>query len=156
MQSKHVSLKFQQAWLACYPWPRWCVHDNGSEFIGESFVRLLEQTGIKDVAITACNPQSNAICETMHQTVGNILRTLLYTHPPTDVEQAQDLVDEALSTASHALRMAVTRLLGASPGAITFGRDMLLDIPVIADWQLIRDKRQVLINENLCRQNQQR
>jgi hypothetical protein len=47
------------------------------------------------------------ICERMHQTVGNILRTLLHTMPPTDVENATELIDEALSTAMHATRTTV-------------------------------------------------
>lgn len=44
---------------------------------------------LKDVLTTSLNPQSNAICARMHQTVGNILRKLLHTTPPTDVENAK-------------------------------------------------------------------
>jgi hypothetical protein len=36
---------------------------------------LLEISSIKDVYSTSKNPQSNAICERMHQTVNNVLRT---------------------------------------------------------------------------------
>ncbi len=38
----------------------------------------------------------------MHQTVGNILRTLLHGEPPQDVTRAKDFIDEALSIAMHA------------------------------------------------------
>ena len=92
----------------------------------------------------------------MHQTVGNILRTLLYTQPPNNEQQIADRVDDALSTTMHALRATSTRSLGASPGALAFHRDMLLDIPLVADWLLIQQKRQVLIDENLRRQNMKR
>jgi hypothetical protein len=43
-----------------------------------------------------------------------------------------------------------------SPGALVFHRDMLLDIPIIADLEYIRDRRQVLIDESLRRQNLRR
>jgi hypothetical protein len=40
------------------------------------------------------------------------------------------LVDEALSIASHALPIGMNRTIKSSPGAISFGRDMLLDIHI--------------------------
>jgi hypothetical protein len=43
-----------------------------------------------------------------------------------------------------------------SPGAMAFHRDMLLDIPVIADLLAIQNKRQTLIDENLRRANLKR
>ena len=61
----------------------------------------------------------------MHQTVGNILRTLLPT-------------------------------LGSSPGSLVFHRDMFLNIPLIADWHAITQKREHLVNENLIRENNKR
>ena len=81
---------------------------------------------------------------------------MLYTNPPANELEAQELVNEALSTTAHALRTAVSRSLGSSAGSIAFGRDMLLDIPVLADWHVISNRRQILINENLRRQNQKR
>lgn len=46
--------------------------------------------------------------------------------------------------------------MGISPGALTFHRDMILDLPIIADLHNIQNRRQVLIDENLRRQNQKR
>ena len=89
----------------------------------------------------------------MHQVVGNILRTLLLTNPPQNVQHAEVLVDHALATASHALRSTVHRTLGMSPGALVFHRDMLMDIPFVADLLLLREKRQTLIDYNLRREN---
>ena len=43
-----------------------------------------------------------------------------------------------------------------SPGKIVYGRDMFMDIPVIADLVAIRERRQLLIDENLRRQNRKR
>ena len=83
--SQHIRDKFEQTWLSRYPWPTRCIHDLGGEFIGHEFQLLLERCSIKDVPTTSKNPQSNAICERMHQTVANILRTVLYTNPPRTV-----------------------------------------------------------------------
>jgi hypothetical protein len=45
--------------------------------------------------------------------------------------------------------------LKTTPGAMAFG-DMLLDIPLIADLQLIQTRRQQLINDRLIVANRKR
>jgi transposase InsO family protein len=152
----HVARKFAQVWLSRYPWPARCVHDNGGEFVGPEFQFLLQSCRIKDAPTSSKNPQANAICERMHQTVGNVLRTLLHGEPPRDVTRAKDFIDEALSTAMHAMRTGVHTTLGSSPGNLVFHRDMFLNIPLIADWHAITQKREHLINENLIRENNKR
>ena len=152
----HVGMRFENEWLARYPRPMRCVHDNGTEFTGGDFQRILTLNGIKDVATTSKNPQANAVCERMHQTVTNILRPLLHAHFPQNVQAATDIIDTALATASHASRSSIHRTLNISPGALVFHRDMFLDIPLIADLATIRNQRQVLIDENLRRQNLKR
>ena len=105
---------------------------------------------------TSRNPTANSICERMHQTVGNVLRTLVHENPPKSTGRAKDLVDEALSIAQHALRCGVHSTLGSSPGALVFNRDMFLNIPLIADWSLLTKRREYLVNENLRRSNLKR
>ena len=109
------------------------MHDNGGEFNGREFQELLVQCQIKDVLTTSKNPQANAIYERMHQTVGNILRTLLYSNPPRTVANAADLIDQALGTSMHAMRTNIHTTLKAAPEALVFGRGMFLDVPLIAD-----------------------
>ena len=92
----------------------------------------------------------------MHQTVAAVLRTFLHTDPPQDVQQAGAMLDCALSVASHALRATVHSTLGLSPGAITFNRDMFIDVPYVADLIHLRHKRQALIDHNLRRENNRR
>jgi hypothetical protein len=92
----------------------------------------------------------------MHQTLGNVLRTLLHGEPPQNIASAKDYVDEALSIAIHALRAGVHSTMGSSPGSLVFNRDMFLNIPLIADWHAITLIREHLINENLMRENQNR
>ena len=87
----------------------------------------------------------------MHQTVGNILRTLLLEDPPITVTAAHDLIDEALSTASHAMRTGVHTTLGSSPGSLVFNRDMFLNIPLVANWHMITQRRENLVNYRLMR-----
>jgi hypothetical protein len=95
----------------------------------------------------------NAICERMHQMVGNVLRTLLHREPPRDVTKAKDFIDEALLVATHAMQTGINTTLGSSPGNLIFNRDMFLNIPLIADWHAITRKHEHLINENLMREN---
>jgi hypothetical protein len=97
-----------------------CIHDKGGEFIGQNFQWLLEIFSIKDVCLTSKNPQSNAICERMHQTVTNVLRKLVHTNPPQNMTQARDIIDDALATAMHAMQTTVATTLGSTPGVLAF------------------------------------
>jgi hypothetical protein len=94
----------------------------------------------------AKTPQSNDVCERMYQTVGNVLRTLLHGNPPQTIANAEQYVDEALSIAMHTMRAGVHSTLGSSPGNLVFNRDMFLNIPLIAYWHAITQRREHLIH----------
>jgi hypothetical protein len=81
----------------------------------------------------------------MHHTVGNILRTLLHANPSRDFQSAEQVVDYALATASHALRSTIHRMMGVSPGAVVFHRDMLMDIPYCRFANAMRKGKRRLI-----------
>jgi hypothetical protein len=50
---------------------------------------------------------------------------------PQDVASAKEYtIDEALSIAMHAMKVAIHSTLGS----LAFNRDMFLNIPLIADW----------------------
>jgi hypothetical protein len=147
--AKHTRDKFTQSWLCCYPRPVQCLHDKGGEFIGQNFQWLLEIFSIKDVCSTSKCPQSNAICERMHQTVTNVLRTLVHTNQSQNRTQARDMIDNALATAMHAMQTTVATTLGSTPGALAFAPDMFLNMPLIADQQAIARTREHHDNENL-------
>ncbi len=89
----------------------------------------------------------------MHQTVGNVLQTLLHVEPPQDVTKAKGFIDESLSIATHAIQTGIHTTLRSSPGNLVFNRDMFLIILLIVDWHAITQKREHLINENLMREN---
>ena len=77
-------------------------------------------------------------------------------NPPAGVASAQQLVDTAIANAVFAARATVHSALQTTPGGLAFGRDMVLDIPLIADLELIRQKRQQLIDNRLIAANRQR
>ena len=150
----YVGLQLENGWLSRYPRPMRCIHDQGPEFQGTAFQQILENNGVEDVPTTVKNPQSNAICERVHQTVGNVLRTMIHANPPQNILEASDMMDSCLATAMHATRAAASRALEyTSPGAIVFQRDMFLDVPLIADIMALTASRQVRINESLRKAN---
>ncbi len=75
----------------------------------------------------AKNSQSNAICERMHQTVNNVLRTLVHSNPPCNMTQARDIIDDALAAAMHAMQTTIATTLGSTPGALAFDGDMFFE-----------------------------
>jgi hypothetical protein len=61
-------------------------------------------------------------------------------------------IDVFLSDAAWAVCSTYHTVPKASPGAAIFGRDMLLDILFIADWQKIGEYRQQLTDLNNARE----
>jgi hypothetical protein len=131
---EHICDKFTQNWLCQYPCPVQCLHDKGGELIGKNFQWLLEIFSIKDVCSTSKNLQCNAIYERMHQTVNNVLRTLVHTNPPRNMTPAREIINDALATAMHAMQTTVVITLGSTLGALAFSQDIILNMQLIADW----------------------
>ncbi len=104
---------------------------------------------IKPVPTTNKNPQANAICKQMHQTVATVLKTLFLAYPPQSYCQATILVDNDLATAMHALQSTVSATLQATPGGLAFSCNMFLSIPLFADWQAILAQQEQLVNDAL-------
>ena len=70
----------------------------------ENFRKLCQTLESKMyVPTTSRNPAVNGVCEQIHQTVANVLRTLVHTEPPRTLIDAKGTVDGALATASHAV-----------------------------------------------------
>ena len=126
--ARHVGLQLENSWLSRYPRPVRCLFDQGGEFIGHAFTQVLRNHGVKPVPLTAKNPQSNALCERLHLTIGNSLRAIVNYKPPQNIDQAALMVDTALQTAAYSARTAIHGSLKHSPGSLAFHRDMLFDI----------------------------
>ena len=76
----------------------------------------------------------------------------------TDEMDMADKVSESdianfLTSATWAICSTCHMVLTASPGTAIFGRDMLFDIPFIADWNKIGDYRQRPTDRNTRREN---
>ena len=134
----HVTQQFENAWLARYPRPQTVIHDQGGEFTGFEF----QNHGIHAHPISAKNPQANAVCERMHQTIGNSLRVLELVQHPFNLEQAQQIVDTAIANAVYAHRTTYHGTTASTPGSLAFNQDLVLDLPMQADFQLIQAQRQ--------------
>jgi hypothetical protein len=50
----------------------------------------------------------------MHQTLGNVLQTLVHTNPLQNMTQTRDIIDDALATAMHAMHITVATTQGTS------------------------------------------
>lgn len=68
----------------------------------------------------------------MHQTVGNVLETLVHANPLEHIIHARNFVEDALATAMHAI---CSQDLGYScPSFLAFSWDMLLMMPLVDHW----------------------
>eukprot|EP00804_Cyclotella_cryptica_P018015 CCRYP_008296-RA/>CCRYP_008296-RA protein AED:0.47 eAED:0.47 QI:0/0/0/0.5/1/1/2/0/163 len=65
-------------------------------------------------------------------------------------------IADFLTDAVWAVHSTYHMVLKASPGAAIFGRDMLFDIPFLADWNKIGDHRQHQTSCNTKRENKSR
>jgi hypothetical protein len=150
--STMISHLVNKTWFSRYPRCQNIIYDNGSEF-KLHFEALCDSYGIKRKPTSVKNPQANAILERVHQVIMTMLRTA-------EVDMADSVtpndIDTFLTNASWAIRSTYHTVLKASPGAAIFGRDMLFDIPYIADWNKIGDYRQRQTDLNTARENKQR
>ena len=143
---------FNNVWLSRYPRPRKVIYDNGNEF-KKDFLPLLEDFSIRPTPTTIENPQANAVLERIHQVLGNMLRTK-------ELQQYNFNMDDPwtdiLSHISWAIRSLYHTTLRATPGQLVFGRDMLLNIKFVANWNLINETKQRQVNRDNERENKSR
>ena len=145
----------EKTWFTRYPLPQRIVFDRGTEFMSE-FSRMCQNIYVlKSKPITTMNPHSNSIIERIHKTIGNIIRTfdmsnIVNNNPWSGI----------LASAMFAVRATYHTTLQSSPMQLVFGRDYVLNIKHVADWEHIRQHKQLRINhdnkrENMCRNNHQ-
>ena len=92
----------------------------------------------------------------MHQTVGTVIRTLAHENKPRTLKHAQVVIDQALASASHAIRTNINTATGYAPGALAFRRDMLLNVPLVVNLLDVRARRQLHVDRDLMRANARR
>ena len=154
--SKEGAAAVENTWLARYPKPVKIVTDQGPEF-KEEFTAMCNRNGVIHSTATSRNPQGNSLIEAIHWTIGQVLRTVSRARNPRSVHEANAVIEETLATAMYACRCATSSSIGNnSPGALAFGRDMFMDIPLIADIIAINKNRQKLVDRHLLRANARR
>ena len=147
-----ISYLFNKTWLSRYPRPQNVICDNGSEF-KLHFTELLKQYSVNRKPTTSKNPQANAVLERIHGVFGDMMRTSGINNRETVDAR---LIDDFITNAAWAIRSTYHTVLKATPGAAVFGRDMLFDIPFLADWNEIGRRRQELVNSSNARENKRR
>ncbi len=129
--SNQIARLVNKIWLCRYPRCHYFIYDNGSEF-KLHFETLCDSYGIKRKPTTIKSPQANAICEHIHRVLGTMMRT-------SEIDMTESVepadIDTFIDNAAWAIRSSYHTVLKASPGAAIFGRNMLFDVPFIADWK---------------------
>ena len=148
-----VANQVELAWLTRYPLPNKITVDRGKEFLAEFKIMMENDYGISCSPISVRNPQANAIVERVHQTIGNIIRTFKIQEMDLDNENPWEGI---LSSTMFAIRSTVHTTTQHTPSQLVFGRDAILNINQEANWQLIKQRKQALINKGNERENRRR
>ena len=106
-----------------------------------------------NLALGAFQLQLNAIIERLRYTMGDILRVVMHVNPLNDENDANQIVGNVLATCVHSSRCAVNHTMQTSPGALVSQRDMMMNVPLIANLYSIQQRTQQLIDGNLRRTN---
>ena len=151
-----ISNLVEMTWLMRYPRPSKIITDRGGAFTGHFFKNTMENDfGIEVKYATTANPQANAIVERIHQVIGNMLRTLgledIYLLPP-----PYDPFQGVIAAICYAIRTTWHSTMQATPGQLVFGRDMILNIRHIANWNYMQERRQKVAAHNNKKENAKR
>ena len=132
-------------WFSHYPCSQYIIYNNGSEF-KLHFETLCESYGLKCKPTSARNPQVNAILEQVHHTIMTMLQTA-----ELDMSEivSESYIADFLTNAAWAVCSTYHTVLKTSPGAAIFGRDMLFDVPLLADRKKIGEYKQSQTDKTL-------
>ena len=150
--SAMTSRLFNKCWLSRYPRAKYVIYDNGSEF-KLHFEGLCDSFSLQRSPSSVKNPQSNAILERQHAVIADCMRSSSLDMRDT---VTPDDIDDFVVNVAWALRSTYHTVLKTTPGAAIFGRDMMFDIPYLADWTEIGKRRQHLVSQNNARENKHR
>ena len=127
------------------------MFDCGTEFMTEFAKMCQNEYGLKRKPITTRNPQFNSIIEQIHQTIRNIIRTfdvsnIVNNYPWSGI----------LAATMFAVLATYHTTLQASPMQLVFGRDSILNIKHVFDWEHIQQLKQLQMNHNKKQENMRR
>jgi hypothetical protein len=117
--------------------------------LGAEFANTLDSYGIKRVPTTIKNPAANMV-ERVHQTLGNLLRVY-------ELEEYEfpcgDSWSNSLASAAWATCSTFHTMLGATPGQLVYGQDVLFDLSFKANWNNIKERKRARIEDSNQRKN---
>ena len=112
---------------------------------------MIEQDyGITRHPITTRNPQANSILERYHKTIGNILRTFQVNNHKLEQD---DPWSGILSVVIFAMQSTVFTTTQATLTELVSGRDTIMNLMFDANWHLIKQRKQNLINQSNAKEN---
>jgi hypothetical protein len=156
--AENVALLFDRVWLSRYPRPMDVIHDAGTEFSSE-FSALLSSYGINAVPTTVKNPRANAILERVHGVMGDMLRTYNFAEEHVIQQRGrdqQDPFDGFIAAVSFAIRATYQTAIGTSPASLVFRRDMFFPTKYVANWKLMKERRNEQMMRGVQRENKKR
>ena len=124
----------------------------GLEF-KKDFRHIFKDYGVNSKPTTIKNPQANSNLEHVHLVLANMLRASNIANLQLSTE---DPWTEVLASVAYAIRSTYHTTLQATPAQLVFGRDMIYPIQYIAEWDIIRKRKQALIDKNNERENSKR
>jgi hypothetical protein len=146
-----VATQFDINWLCRYLRPTEIGYDNGKEFIGEEFQELLLSYDITPKPTTVKNPTAQALVERLHLTLGNQLRTAIYS-----IDDCHEDINHLLQACAWAIRTTVPSNAPHNPSQLVFGMDMIFHQQAKIDWQLLKCQRNIQANANNKKENKNR
>ena len=127
--AEEIAIFVNDIWCARYPWPFYCIHDNGGEFVRLGFQELLDSYGVKAKSTTVKNPQSNGFNERVHLVLCEILRVQTLYVPKESTAEKE--INRILQCTAWAMRTTPNMITKYSPGNIVFDRDMIFHMTIL-------------------------
>eukprot|EP00957_Ditylum_brightwellii_P136749 10428047-Ditylum_brightwellii.AAC.1 len=109
--------------------------------------------GVKKKPIISRNPQASSIIERIHQTIGNMIRSLELHNTNIDEKDPWTWI---LSAVRFATRATVHTTMQAAPMQLVFGRDVILNVKHEANWKYIYERKEKIIKKINEKENKKR
>ena len=101
--------------------------------MGEEFQELLTSYGCRSKPTTVKNPTAQALVERLHLTLGDQLRTSIYS-----IDDWHEDINHLLQSCAWAIRTTVPSNTPHNPSQLVFGMDMIFRRQANIDWQLLK------------------
>ena len=115
-------------------------------------MELLTSFGVKEKTTTIKNPQANAIVKRFHQVIADYFRAMNLSSRRYDEDSSHAI----LQAVAWGIRSTYHTALKATPGQLTFGRDMVIGSTYLANWKMINEERKKNVLYNNARENRKR